>query len=235
MLAVNVGDDGEDGPQLQKRAVTFVGLGDEVLGLADAGIGADGVNTAADDDRGVEPSGGEHGGDHRGGGGLAMHAGDGDAVLEAHQFGEHFGTGDYRNVAGVGGGDFGVVACDGGTGDDDVSAGDVFGAMALEGERAECGEAMGDGRGLEVRAGNLIAEVQQDLGDAAHADAADAYEMNALNFGEHGVAVSRQLSAMSKSNDADFLGYMVGACDASEPGGHGCDFGGGVGVGEVAG
>ena len=31
----------------------------------------------------------------------------------------------------------------------------------------------------------LIAEVQQDFGDAAHADAADAYEMYALDFGEH--------------------------------------------------
>ena len=38
---------------------------------------------------------------------------------------------------------------------------------------------------LQIGAGNLVAEVQQHLGDAAHADAADADEMNALNFGKH--------------------------------------------------
>jgi hypothetical protein len=42
-----------------------------------------------------------------------------------------------------------------------------------------------DGRTLQVRAGNFVAEIQQHLGNAAHADAADAHEMYALNFGEH--------------------------------------------------
>ena len=43
----------------------------------------------------------------------------------------------------------------------------------------------GDGGALEIGAGDLVAEVQQHLGDAAHADAADADKMDALNFGEH--------------------------------------------------
>ena len=62
--------------------------------------------------------------------------------------------------------------------------------MAFEGDGAHAGEAMGDGRGLEVGAGDLVAEVEQDFGDTAHADAADADEMNALNFGEHGSVAS---------------------------------------------
>ena len=45
---------------------------------------------------------------------------------------------------------------------------------------------MGDGRGLEIRAGDLVSEVEEDLGDAAHADAPDAHEMDTLNFGKHG-------------------------------------------------
>ena len=38
---------------------------------------------------------------------------------------------------------------------------------------------------MEVGSGDFVAEVQQHLGDAAHADASDADEVNALNFGEH--------------------------------------------------
>ena len=38
----------------------------------------------------------------------------------------------------------------------------------------------------EIGAGDLVAEVEQHFGDAAHADAANADEMNALNFRKHG-------------------------------------------------
>ena len=79
----------EDGRELEERAVAFVGLGDQVLRLAQARVGAHGVHAAADDDRGIEPSGGKNAGDHGRGGGLAVHAGDGNAVLQAHQFGQH--------------------------------------------------------------------------------------------------------------------------------------------------
>ena len=38
---------------------------------------------------------------------------------------------------------------------------------------------------LQVRSRDLVPEVQEHLGDAAHADAADADEMDMLNFFEH--------------------------------------------------
>ena len=38
---------------------------------------------------------------------------------------------------------------------------------------------------FQIGAGDLVAEIQQHFGDAAHADAADAYEMDALDLGEH--------------------------------------------------
>ena len=62
---------------------------------------------------------------------------------------------------------------------------DVGRLMALEGLCAEAREPLRYGGSLQVRAGNLVAEIQQNFGDAAHADAADAYEMDALNLGEH--------------------------------------------------
>jgi hypothetical protein len=49
-------------------------------------------------------------------------------------------------------------------------------------------QALRDCGTFQVGAGDFVAEVQQYLGNAAHADAADAYEMDALDFGEHGVA-----------------------------------------------
>jgi hypothetical protein len=41
------------------------------------------------------------------------------------------------------------------------------------------GQAAGDLAGLQVGAGDGVAEVEQHLGDAAHADAADADEVDA--------------------------------------------------------
>src|SRR5947209_2165291 len=97
-------------------------------------------------------------------------------------------------MLGAGGGDFRVVRLDGGAGDHNVSASNVFGAVSFKGDCAEVGEAFGDRRALKVRAGNLVAEVQQDFGNTAHADAADAYEMDALDFGKHVLAASSKNS-----------------------------------------
>ena len=81
--------------------------------------------------------------------------------------------------------DLGIVRRDGRTGDHHLGAGNVLRGVAFEDGRAQAGQAMGDGRALQIGAGNLVAEIQQHLGDTAHADAADADEMNALNFGKH--------------------------------------------------
>ena len=142
VLAVDVGDHREDGRELEERAVAFVGFGDQVLRLAQARVGAHGVHAAADDHGGVEPAGGEHGGDHRGGGGLAVHAGDGDAVLQAHQFGQHLGARNDGDVGGARGGDLGIVGANRRAGDDHLGAGDVLGAVAFEDDGAEGGQAL---------------------------------------------------------------------------------------------
>ena len=84
VLAVEVGDDGEDGGELEEGAIGFVGFGDQILAAAEAGVGAEGVDAASYDDGGVEAAPGEDGGDHGGGGGFAVHSGYGDAVFEAH-------------------------------------------------------------------------------------------------------------------------------------------------------
>ena len=57
--------------------------------------------------------------------------------------------------------------------------------MSLENDRAQSGEPLRDRRTSKVGPGNPVAKIQQHLGNPAHADAADAYEMYALNLGEH--------------------------------------------------
>jgi hypothetical protein len=114
-----------------------------------------------------------------------VHACYSDAVFQAHQLSQHFGARDHRNVTGVRGGNFRIVARDSGAGDDDFSSGEIFSAMTFKRNSAQSGKTMCDGRGLEVGARDLETKVKQHLGDTTHANAADAYEMDALDFGEH--------------------------------------------------
>jgi hypothetical protein len=83
------------------------------LGFAEAGVRSEGVDASANDYGGIEPATGENSGNHGSGCGFAMHSGDSDAVLQAHQFGQHFGALDDGNVEGVGVGDFWIVGRDG--------------------------------------------------------------------------------------------------------------------------
>src|SRR6202030_107448 len=66
--------------------------------------------------------------------------------------------------------------------------------MGIEDCGAKFGQPLGDGRGFAVGAGDGITESQKHFGDAAHADAADAYQVNALEISEadhHGATFSR--------------------------------------------
>ncbi len=115
-----------------------------------------------------------------------MHAGDGDAVFQAHQLGEHLGALDDGDLARSRLDDLGIALVDGGAGDDDAGADDVSRRVALEDGCAEAAEAIGGCAAAQVGAGDGVAEVEQNLGDSAHADAANSYEMNSLRLYEHG-------------------------------------------------
>jgi hypothetical protein len=57
-----------------------------------------------------------------------MHAGNRDAVFQPHQFGQHLGALNHRNMQPASFGNFGIIDGDGGTRDHDIRAGDVGGA-----------------------------------------------------------------------------------------------------------
>ena len=98
VLGVDVGDDGDVGGQLQEGAVAFVGLDHHPVALAEPRVGAVGVDDAAVDHGRIEPAGVQQRGDQRGGGGLAVRAGDGDGELQPHQFGQHLGAAHHRQA-----------------------------------------------------------------------------------------------------------------------------------------
>ena len=130
VLGVDVGDDGDGGREVQERAVGLVGLGDQQVAGAARGVGAERVELAADDDGGIEAGLAQHRGDQRGGGGLAVRAGDGDAVLEPHQLGEHLGARDHGDAALARDHELGVVALHRGREHHHVGVRHVLGAVA---------------------------------------------------------------------------------------------------------
>ncbi len=194
VLAIDGGDDGDDGCEHQEAAIAFVGFHYEILAFAEARGGACLIHFATNHKCRIEMRGAKNRSDHRSRSRLAVRAGYGDAIFQAHQLREHLGARDDGDLSFVRFDDFGIVLLDRRRGHYDVRAFDVDGFVAFVDRGAEILQALGDVRGFGVRAGNGIAQRQQDFGDAAHADAADTDQVNALKIAErdhHGFALWR--------------------------------------------
>ena len=82
-------------------------------------------------------------------------------------------------------------------------------AMAERDARAELRETLGDGVRLEVRALHLVAEVDEHFGDAAHAAAADADEVDGVDAAH---AVAAPIGAlMRRRRSVHAASFMRGA------------------------
>ena len=57
--------------------------------------------------------------------------------------------------------------------------------MTFKNGGAQAEQPVGNRRAFQVGAGDAVAQVEQDLGDSAHADAANPYEMYVLRADEH--------------------------------------------------
>ena len=114
-----------------------------------------------------------------------MGAGDGDAVLEAHQLGEHLRARHHRDVTLARGDHLGVVGLHRGGHHDHVGGVHVGGIMAAHDARTHLLQAPGRGVVAEVRAAHTVTLVGQHLGDAAHARTADADEVDVSDLVFH--------------------------------------------------
>ena len=178
VFVIDVGDDRDDRRQAQERAIAFVGFGDQETSLPHPRIGAERPQTAADNDRGIESAGREHFAHHRGGGGLAVTAGDADPVLQPHEFAEHLGARDDRNATPARFDQLRIAAVHRRGIDNHVRALDIVGGVAGVHRATEQHDTIGGVAGPEIRTGDGIAETEQHLGDPAHAGSADADEVN---------------------------------------------------------
>ena len=180
VLAIEIGHHGQDRRELEERAVALVGLGHEILRGAKSRVRAKRVHPPAHHHRGIEPACTQHRGHHRRGGGFAVHAGNGDAVFEPHQLGQHLRTLNHGNLARLRLQHFWVFRVHCRAGDDHRRPGHVGRVVPFVNRRAQLRQPVSDGAALQIRAGNLHAQVEQDFGNAAHADAADTDEVRVL-------------------------------------------------------
>ena len=88
-----------------------------------------------------------------------MRTGNGDAVAEAHQFRQHQGARNDRDLLLQRSNDFGIVFFDGGRGNNYVGAIDVFGSMAGINLDAESAQMLGNGITRLIRTGNFKAQI----------------------------------------------------------------------------
>ena len=196
MLGIDIGDDRDLGRQLQERAVALVRFDHHPVARTETRVGAIGIDDAAIDHGGIEAAGIEQRRDHRGRGGLAVGAGDGDAALQPHQLGQHLGAAHHRNAPFARRRQFRIVALDRGGDHDDLRAVDVLRLVADRDLRAVLAQTVEIVIVGGVRALHGIAEIEQHLGDTAHADPADPDEVDGSDLARQSHGVSRSSLVM---------------------------------------
>src|SRR6266566_648438 len=168
----------------QEAAVALIRFHDKIFAFAKPRGSARLVDFPADHKRGVKMRGRQHRSNDRGRSGLAVRASHGDSVFQPHQLGKHLRARNHRKLVLVGFDDLGIIHSHSGGSYDDVRAFDVGSFMPFIDCSAHVLQPFGDGRWLDVRAGHRIAERKEHFGDAAHADAADTHQVNALKIAE---------------------------------------------------
>jgi hypothetical protein len=114
-----------------------------------------------------------------------VRAGNRHATFQAHQFGEHFGAPHDGQPVRARRGQFRVLGFDRGGIDDDLRIAQIFRALPDGHRNTEIAQAFHIGAFGRIRALHLVAEIAHHFGDAAHADAADADEMNGPDGERH--------------------------------------------------
>ena len=173
MVELGVGEDRDLGIELEQRAVALVGLDHDPLPAPPARAETGPRQLGADHEGRVKAGAAQGVGGHRRGRRLAVRAGDGQAALERRDLGEQIGPVQLaarRHALGILGRDRGRV-------DDLGAGGHVLGGVAdprLDPVLAQPGRV---GRLGAIRAGDPGPERAGDQGQAAHAGAADADEV----------------------------------------------------------
>ncbi len=165
--------------QLEKAPVALVRLRDHQLAASQARVAAEGAEPPADHRRRIQPGAFQHQRDHRRRRRFPVRARDRDGVAQTHELGEHLGARNDGDLPPLRFDDLGVPRPNRRRDHDDVGASHVFRRMPVRHLDAQGHQAVGHVRLPGVGAGHDEPEVREQLGDPAHADAADADEMDA--------------------------------------------------------
>ena len=148
--------------------------------MPNPGVTAEGIQPSTDHRRRVETCRSQQHRHHRADRRLAVSPGDGDALLELHQLGQHPGTRNHLQIEPASLDDFRIVGLNGRRSDNQMAAVDVSGVVArVDGSPQTCETVRKWGQ-VKIRSAYRISQGQQDLGDAAHTDAADPDEVDLL-------------------------------------------------------
>ena len=90
-----------------------------------------------------------------------------------------------------GGLDFRVVRVDGRGNHHHIGTFDILDSVSLKYGAAQLFEAVGNIGAFYIRARHLVAQIQQQFGDSAHADTTDADKMNMVFFQIHSLSTSK--------------------------------------------
>jgi hypothetical protein len=178
VLAIDVRDQRQRRRQLEERPVAFIRLDDHRLAPSEPRVAAERAQPAANHRGWIEAGAFQDQRDHRRGRGLAMGAGDGDPVAQAHQLGEHLGARNHGNAAAPRLDDFRIRRGDRRRHHDHVGGADVCGVVPEMYSHAELCQPLRHVRFPGVRTRYLVPEIGEQLGDAAHADASDTDEVH---------------------------------------------------------
>ena len=182
MVVVNVQNHADCAGQVQEGLVVLAGFDNDTLAVAGLAVTIDKGQLAADNGSRVLAGQLQHGGDHAGGGGLAMGAGYADALrMAAADVAQQHAALHRFDAAGTGGLQLGVVVMDGGTVNDQLRIAHVSGIVADKHPHAQRTFGFGVLGLLYVRTGDRIALAVQDLDQRIGAGAAAADEMHGLH------------------------------------------------------
>src|SRR5208283_395715 len=182
MFWIDIGDDRDFGGKLKESAIAFVGFDHHPIAAAEPRIGSIRVDDPAVDDGRIEFARFEQRRDKGCRGRLAMRPGDGDTMLQPHEFGEHFRAANDGQALLPRGDEFRVIALDRGRDHDDFRRAEMLGVMADMNQSALAPQPQDIGALGSVRALDPVAEIEENLGDAGHAYAANSYEMDGAEF-----------------------------------------------------
>ena len=191
VVCVNVGHNRHHRQQIQERRIRLVGFDDDVIPAAQLGIGTGAVEPSADHEGRIQSCFRKDAGHQAGGRRLAVSASDRYALLEAHQLSQHQGPRHDGNVLLAGSHDLRVVGLHRGRCDDRVGTHHVGRSVAHIGPDAQASEPLQRRAVGQIRTRDHIAQGQQNFGDAAHARASEAYEMNVANCMFHEASSSQ--------------------------------------------